>query len=296
MFTYCESQWSNELASISLNYTRFTTPSPEEQAELLSRLDIARENGDDKTAMEVTAELVQRNWKIIMSVMKNFYSYFDSTVNPSDMFAEGRLGLLKAVRLYERKPNVIFFTFAALLIKQAVISYIDTNSIRPRSSIKEMNDILKARTDLHVRLGREPDIEELAAETGFSTKVVASRLFENNIKIISFEEKTGRSLHDDDSKPQTYWDVVCNDSELTEEESRTDFEGLYTLMRDTLDMTEQRVLHLRHGLRGRKPLTLLETGRVLGLAGQDGTIAEKVRRLEQKAIEKLQAAHRREVA
>ena len=80
-------------------------------------------------------------------------------------------------------------------------------------------------------------------------------------------------------------DVVSSDEDLADQISGKELcESLRVCVERCLDEREGRIIRLRYGLDGRKPLTQLET------AGRLGISRSYVSRLEKRALEKLRAA------
>ena len=86
-------------------------------------------------------------------------------------------------------------------------------------------------------------------------------------------------------------DVVSSDEDLADQIGGKELcESLRACVERCLDEREGRIIRLRYGLDGRKPLTQLET------AGRLGISRSYVSRLEKRALEKLRAAIERPAA
>lgn len=278
--------WSKELALVTKDLERFEPLSADEQSELFERLAEARANGDSRTAMRVRHELIIGNWRLVLHAMKKYRMRFDAVVNPQDMFNQGILGLARAVDCFDTQRTSKFSTYAVMLIDQALIQLVDKNSPISRGSVSDLNDIKQKQAEFFERYGREPSLEELAREVELSPKVVSSRLAENGLVIVSLEESAGGS--DDHGNIRKLWDVISEDGHFTTEpDIHVDLDSLLALMREKLNLTEQRVLVHLFGLNGSEPLTLQATAKKLGLDRQTGGAAEKVRQLKVKALAKL---------
>ena len=90
---------------------------------------------------------------------------------------------------------------------------------------------------------------------------------------------------DDDGNSLNLMDVVSSDEDLADQIGGKELcESLRACVERCLDEREGRIIRLRYGLDGRKPLTQLET------AGRLGISRSYVSRIEKKALAKLRSA------
>ena len=126
------------------------------------------------------------------------------------------------------------------------------------------------------KYGREPSLEEISQESGFRTDFVRN-LFTMAIKTYSLE-----SYIDENSK-LTLEEVIPNPDNLEPlailEHTRRMEEVASWL--DTLNTDERKVILLRFGLDGDEPQTLELIGKTFGVT------RERIRQIEQKALNKL---------
>ena len=137
------------------------------QEELLDLL--RRAAGGDKAAEE---ELVRQNAGLIWSVARRF---FGRGVDPDDLYQLGSLGLIKAIRGFDPAFGTRFSTYAVPKIAGEIRRFLrDDGTVKVSRSVKEQAaKIRQARILLEQRIGREPKMSELAAETGFSPEEIA---------------------------------------------------------------------------------------------------------------------------
>ena len=95
-----------------------------------------------------------------------------------DLFQIGSIGLLKAIDKFDLSYEVRFSTYAVPMIAGEIKRFLrDDGIIKVSRSIKEQNQRLRAaREALCTALGREPTLEELAAQIGVSCEEAAASM------------------------------------------------------------------------------------------------------------------------
>ncbi len=221
-------------------------------------------------------KLAEGNVRLVISEAKR---YMNRGLDFGDLIQEGNLGLLKAIDKYDWKRGFKFSTYATWWIRQAITRAVADHSrtIRiPIHMIETITKINKAQKALLQEKGREPSIEEIAEYLEMPIEKV-ERAISVAKEPISMDKPIGK---DEDA---SFGEILSDTRRLpTEEEVK-----LLTLrekLEEALSMLtprERKVIELRYGLDGKKPRTLEETGKELGLT------RERVRQLEISALEKL---------
>ncbi len=136
----------------------------EEQLALLLQ---AREG--DRSAAE---RLVEENSGLIWSVVRR---YFGRGAEPEDLYQLGCIGFLKAIAGFDTAFGTMFSTYAVPKIAGEIRRFLrDDGMIKVSRSVKEQAaQIHLARVALEQRLGREPTVSELSAETGMTAEDIA---------------------------------------------------------------------------------------------------------------------------
>ena len=117
-------------------------------------------HGGDMNARE---EFVRGNLRLVLSIIQRFGNRGE---NVDDLFQVGCIGLIKALDNFDVTLNVRFSTYAVPMIIGEIRRYLrDNNAIRVSRSLRDVAyKALKARDALSERLGREPNVSELAEE------------------------------------------------------------------------------------------------------------------------------------
>jgi len=123
----------------------------------------------DEAAM---ARLVEENNGLIWSIARRF---FGRGVDPDDLYQLGCLGFIKAVQGFDLSFGTQFSTYAVPKISGEIRRFIrDDGAIKVSRGLKERAaQIRNARGALEQRLGREPTLSELSAETGLEAEEIA---------------------------------------------------------------------------------------------------------------------------
>ena len=130
---------------------------------------IARCQAGDRDAGEL---LVKENTGLIWSVARRFMG---RGTEADDLYQLGCLGFLKAVDGFDMEFGTQFSTYAGPKIAGEIRRFLrDDGAIKVSRSIKEQAQVIKSiRNHLIVALGRDPTVQEIARQTGFSPEEIA---------------------------------------------------------------------------------------------------------------------------
>ena len=133
------------------------------------RQQIARAQAGDEAA---TQELVEENSGLIWSVARRFQG---RGTELDDLYQLGCLGFLKAVEGFDLEYGTQFSTYAVPKIAGEIRRFLrDDGAVKVSRSIKEQAAAIKAtRSRLVAALGREPTVQEISRQTGFSPEEIA---------------------------------------------------------------------------------------------------------------------------
>ena len=130
---------------------------------------IARSQNGDREAGEL---LVTENAGLIWSVARRFIG---RGTEADDLYQLGCLGFLKAVEGFDPEFGTQFSTYAVPKIAGEIRRFLrDDGAIKVSRTIKEQAAVIKSmRSHLITALGREPTLQEIARQTGFSPEEIA---------------------------------------------------------------------------------------------------------------------------
>jgi RNA polymerase primary sigma factor len=243
---------------------------PVEERELARRKD----EGDE----DAKRRLIECNLRLVMSITRN---YTKAGVPLLDLIQEGNLGLIRAVEKFDYKLGFKLSTYATWWIRQAITRALadQGRTIRlPVHVAEQVRKVMRARRVLAQKLNREPLLEEVAKESGFTPERVRE-LFELIEDPVSLDTPVG----DGES---LYGDLI--EDTKSDRPDTTTAENLRSVeLADALQALNPRmrlVLARRFGLDGQTPQTLEEVGHSLGIT------RERVRQLESRALRELRSA------
>lgn len=114
---------------------------------------------DDEALLEQYSSLVDRLARRLV-VRTGLHSAFD------DLWSVGALGLLEAGRRFDASKGVSFASFAEHRVRGAMLDELRRLDHLPRRLRDRTDHVVKTRKKLAGDLGREPTVEEVAADMG----------------------------------------------------------------------------------------------------------------------------------
>ena len=136
---------------------RYPLLRPDEEIELAKAI----ERGD----LAAKERLINSNLRLVVSVARK---YQGQGLAFGDLVQEGMLGLIRAAEKFDWRKGFRFSTYATIWIRQALQRGLDNTgrTIRlPANVAQRSRRLQRAERELTVRLGEEPDDEQLAIET-----------------------------------------------------------------------------------------------------------------------------------
>jgi RNA polymerase primary sigma factor len=225
-------------------------------------------------------ELAGANLRLVVSIAKK---YRRRGVPFVDLIQEGNRGLMRAVDKFEHRMGYKFGTYATYWIRQSITRAIDDNSraIRvPCHLIATLSKIERVCGEMTVASGKQPTIEEVAAETGVAAdQANALRTVALNPLSLSYPGKDGTGSIGD----------LLRDHSAPDPSANLDHSQLSSRIAQVLKSLaprERKIIELRYGLGDGRERTLDE------ISLESGITRERVRQIQARGLLKLRQPSR----
>jgi RNA polymerase primary sigma factor len=252
----------------SIGWTRLLTP--EEEVALFQRM----HQGDEKAR----EQLIEANLRLVLSIASQFAQR--SVVPLEDLVQEGCLGLIRAVDKFDWQRGTRFSTYAVWWIRQYIVRAIAEHSRfihLPFHLVETLAQLVAITQRLAQELGRQPSNQEVADVLGLPVERVEEMM-------VLLSPPLSLETPVDEEEELVLEDIIPDQSVVSPEDAYYRAyarEQIRAILAESLTEREWEVIKLRYGLLDGRTYTLDEIGQMLKISG------EAVRRIEQRALEKL---------
>jgi RNA polymerase sigma factor (sigma-70 family) len=225
-------------------------------------------------------QLVRSNLRLVVNIAKKYAGRGGMTLG--DLIEEGNIGLIKAVDYFDPERGTRFSTYAAWWIKQGIKSAL-LSDIRPVHvpgyMIGLINQWRHIAAELENKLGRKPDVEEMAEAMKLPAK--KAKIIYETVNVLGTVRDNQQGDNPDEN--QAFEASIRSEKvEKPEDELVEDEEKIKAIwLLDQMDPREAEILRLHYGLDGNPPTAFKEIGEKLGLT------RERIRQIQHEALTKL---------
>lgn len=226
---------------------------------------------------EAAHRLVRSNLRLVVHLARGYVS---SGLPLLDLIQDGNQGLMRATQKYEPARRLRFSTYAGWWIRQSILRGIS----RTKSAIRlpdylqqRISALRRTEEEVRGREGREPTAGELAGGTQLSLEQL--RRAQQSARRPASLDRLMRTKELARTVEKTFARLGQHDP--FEAVAREELAGLVRQSLGRLPGRYREVLRMRFGLEGRRPRTLEDIGRKLGIS------RERVRQIEMRALEIL---------
>ena len=229
-------------------------------------------------AARAKREMIEANLRLVIKFAKKS-SNRGLGLDFSDLVQDGNIGLMKAVDKFDYRLGNKFSTYATNWIQQGISRSIadQARTIRiPVHMIDNIHKIQRATRQFMHKYGRQPTAEELSKIIYLPVDKI-HKAMKVNLKPISLEAPVG--TEDDSSRMEIIADETAKNPFVSA--AQKNLRKIVTQILSELDPKEETVLRQRFGMSTNKTSTLEEVGEYIGVT------RERIRQIEQKALNKL---------
>lgn len=233
----------------------------------------------DKKAKEA---LARANLRFVVSVAKK---YQNNGIDLADLINEGNIGLLAAIDKFDADKGWRFISYAVWWIRQAILKAICEKSRAIRLPMNRANDLVrlqKARKIAGPRPSEEEEIAEAAKLLGMD-EAQARELIDISREMVSIDSALSGRADEEPLEAMARSASGAPEAVAVDDAMRRDIDRT---LRESLNPKEAKIIRMRFGLGGGRPMSLREVGAECRLT------KERIRQIEKRALSSLRASSR----
>ena len=234
----------------------------------------------DKAAKD---KIVNANLRFVVNVAKKYQNH---GLDLPDLISEGNIGLLTAVDRFDVSKGYHFISYAVWWIRQAILKAICEKSRAIRLPLNRANELVQIEHARKLMTGDKTEEQEFAE---------VARMLKMDKQHVREMVNISRDMISLDAQVASSDDDRTSVSDFIEDEryDNPDEEAISNAMKrdigkvlNTLKPNEAKVLSLRYGLNGTRPMSLKEVGDTCNLT------KERIRQIEKHAIVRMRHPRR----
>ncbi len=224
-------------------------------------------------------KIVNANLRFVVKVARKYQNH---GIELCDLISEGNIGLLSAIEKFDVSKGYHFISYAVWWINQSILKAISEKSRAIRLPLNRANELVRiehAKKAVTGNKTEQQEYEEIAAMLNMTSAHVREMLnISRDMVSLDAEVNNGENDH-------TQVADFVEDRTFARPEEKVMEEAMaeeITSVVDSLRPNEAKVIKMRYGLNGAKPMSLKEVGDECNLT------KERIRQIEKHAIVRLQ--------
>ncbi|MCI6808945.1 MAG: RNA polymerase sigma factor RpoD/SigA [Spirochaetia bacterium] len=224
-------------------------------------------------------KLVNSNLRFVVNVAKKYQNH---GLDLTDLISEGNIGLITAVEKFDFSKGYHFISYAVWWIRQSILKAVCEKSRGIRLPLNRANELVQiehARKVVGNKKSEQQEYEEIASMLNMTSEHVRDMInISRDMVSLDAEVNNGDNSHTSFGDFQEDTLYGRPDENAIDEAMSNDID--YVL--NTLRPNEAKVIRMRYGLNGHKPMSLKEVGEECELT------KERIRQIEKHALVRLQ--------
>ena len=228
-------------------------------------------------------KIINANLRFVVNVAKKYQNH---GLDLEDLISEGNIGLMTAIEKFDVSKGYHFISYAVWWIRQCILKAVCEKSRAIRLPLNKANELVRIEHARKVVAGKKTEQQEYE-EIGRMLNMdsahvrdminVSQEMISLDAELSSTEDGHNQLLdYQEDTNYKKPEEQVIENSLSSE---------INTVLK-TLSPKEAKVIKLRYGLNGAKPMSLKEVGDRCNLT------KERIRQIEKHAIIRLQSPSR----
>lgn len=224
-------------------------------------------------------KIVTSNLRFVVNVAKKYQNH---GLDMTDLISEGNIGLLTAIEKFDVSKGYHFISYAVWWIRQSILKAVCEKSRAIRLPLNRANELVQiehARKSLHGKRTEHQEYEEIGKMLNMSP-VHVREMINISRDMVSLDAEVSGSDSNRANIADFQEDTINMrpEEKIIEKSMAKDIDNVL----ETLKPNERKVIRMRYGLNGAKPMSLKEVGQHCDLT------KERIRQIEKTAITRLQ--------